>query len=115
IDYTFALLLFWTTTMNTQRRTATRSRKIATEPGDLQLQQLQQWLAPRQAEMVEKLKALVLMESPTNEKAPCDTLCAHLVEQFRQLGGRVKVHKQKTAGDHLQVEFRGASGRAPIL
>ena len=65
--------------------------------------------------MVERLKELVLMESPTNEKSACDKLCAHLAEQFEQLGGRVKLHKQKTAGDHLQVEFRGAAGRKPIL
>jgi glutamate carboxypeptidase len=101
--------------MTTQSHPTIRSRKAHAKAGDPQLQQLLPWLAPRMAEMVAKLKELVLMESPTNEKAACDKLCAHLAEQFQQLGGRVKLHKQKTAGDHLQVEFRGATGRAPIL
>jgi glutamate carboxypeptidase len=82
---------------------------------DPRLQQLQQWLAPRKDEMVDKLREFVVMESPTNEKAACDKLCAVLAEHFHQFGGRVKVHRQKTAGDHLQVEFRGAAGHAPIL
>ena len=52
------------------------------------------------------LKELVLVESPTHEKAACDKLCVMLAAKFRQLGGRVKLHRQKKAGDHLQVEFR---------
>lgn len=101
--------------MKTQRPTATGSQKTDAEVEDSKLRQLQEWLAPRKSEMVEQLKELVLMESPTNEKAACDKLCAVLAEQFRQLGGRVRIHKQKRAGDHLQVEFRGAVSRKPIL
>lgn len=73
------------------------------------------WLAPRKSDMVAELKELVLMESPTHDKAACDELCAALAEKFEALGGRVKVHRQKKAGDHLQVEFPGAKGRKPIL
>lgn len=80
-----------------------------------QLSQLRDWLAPHKSEMVAELKELVLMESPTHDKAACDQLCAALAEKFRQLGARVKIHRQKKAGDHLQVEFAGAKDRKPIL
>ena len=70
---------------------------------------------PRLPEMVASLKQIVLLESPTQDKAACDKLCVILADQFRQIGGRVKLHRQKSAGDHLQVDFAGASGRKPIL
>ena len=70
---------------------------------------------PRKAEMVASLKELVLLESPTHDKAACDTLCRLLRDKFQQIGGRVKLHRQKNAGDHLQVEFAGARGRKPVL
>ncbi len=70
---------------------------------------------PRKPEMVGSLKELVLIESPTHDKAACDALCALLANQFLQLGGRVKLHRQKKAGHHLQVEFAGGRGHKPIL
>src|SRR5271166_322009 len=73
------------------------------------------WLTDRQPEMVERVRELVTRESPTNDKAACDALCAYLAEQFRTLGGRVKVHRQTKAGNHLQVDFAGARGRKPVL
>ncbi len=76
---------------------------------------MREWLAPRKAEMVAALKELVLLESPTHDKAACDKLSAVLADQFQELGGRVKLHRQKETGNHLQVEFAGARGRKPIL
>lgn len=65
--------------------------------------------------MVSALGELVVRESPTHDKAACDALCVHLAEQFEERGGRVKLHRQKTAGNHLQVDFAGPRGRKPIL
>lgn len=79
------------------------------------LRQIQDWLAPQQSAMVASLRELVELESPSHDKTACDQLCAVLAGQFQQLGGRVKIHRQKAAGDHLQVEFRGAAGRKPLL
>ncbi len=90
-------------------------RKSASGSTSTQLSQIRDWLASRKSDMVGDLKELVLMESPTHDKAACDKLCAVLAEKFRQLGGRVKLHRHKKAGDHLQVEFAGAKGRKPIL
>jgi len=93
----------------------TSRRSKNTSPPDEQLAQIKDWLAPRQTEMMTAVKELVLQESPTHDKAACDALCASLAEQFRQLGGRMKIHRQKKAGNHLQAEFAGARNRKPIL
>ena len=73
------------------------------------------WLTPRQAEMVEQVRELVVRESPTHNKAACDALCSYLEEAFQALGGRVKVHRQSKAGNHLQADFAAPGGRKPIL
>lgn len=65
--------------------------------------------------MVASLREMVERESPTHDKRACDQLCAHLASEFRCLGGEVKLHRQRDAGHHLQVDFAGAEGRAPLL
>ncbi len=74
-----------------------------------------QWLSARQPEMVAQIRELVTRESPTHDKAACDVVCDYLADQFRALGGKVKVHRQKTAGNHLQVDFTGPKGQKPVL
>ena len=74
-----------------------------------------QWLAERQGEMVATVREMVLCESPTQNKQSCDVLCSHLAREFERIGGRVKIHRQRAAGDHLQVNFAGAKGRKPVL
>ena len=65
--------------------------------------------------MVEQVRKLVTQESPTQDKPSCDALCAYLAEQFRGLGGKVKVHRQARAGNHLQVDFAASRRRKPVL
>jgi glutamate carboxypeptidase len=101
--------------MKTPSQTTSGSRKVHLEPPIPQLLPIRDWLAPRKAEMVAELKELVVIESPTHDKAACDQLCAVLAGRFRELGGRVKLYRQKKAGDHLQVDFAGERGRKPIL
>lgn len=73
------------------------------------------WLTERQREMVEQVREMVVRESPTHDKQACDSLCAYLAEQFKALGGQVKVHRQAKAGNHLRVDFAGPRGRKPLL
>jgi glutamate carboxypeptidase len=101
--------------MNSPSQTTSRKPAALSVATDPRLALIRDWLLPRKAEMVTALKELALLESPTHDKAACDKLCAVLANQFLQLGGRVKLHRQKKAGDHLQVEFAGAKGRKPIL
>ena len=81
----------------------------------LDLQAVAQWLNDRRDEMIASVREMVIRESPTHNKAACDALCAHLAGEFACLGGEVRVHRQRKAGDHLQVNFPGTTGRRPIL
>ena len=65
--------------------------------------------------MVEQVREMVVRESPTHDKPACDALCDYLARQFEALGGRVKIHRQANAGNHLQVDFAGPEGRKPVL
>ena len=65
--------------------------------------------------MVAQVRELVTRETPTHEKAACDAACNYLADQFCAMGGNVKVHRQKTAGNHLQVDFSGPKGQKPLL
>ena len=71
-----------------------------------------QWLTEREDEMIASVRELVIRESPTHDKQACDKLCSHLAGEFECLGGQVQIHRQRTAGNHLQVDFAGASKRA---
>ena len=73
------------------------------------------WLKRRQAEMIAVVREMVLRESPTHDKPACDALCADLAGKFEQLGGEIRLHRQRKAGDHLQADFAGPRKRAPIL
>jgi glutamate carboxypeptidase len=79
------------------------------------LHEILHWLNDRQREMVDQVRELVVRESPTHAKPACDALCSYLAQGFEQLGGRVKIHRQAAAGNHLQVEFAGPRGRKPVL
>jgi len=79
------------------------------------LLEVQRWLIDHQQEMVKQVREMVVRESPTHDKPACDALCGYLAAQFEALGGRVKIHRQPKAGNHLQVDFAGSRGRKPIL
>src|SRR5664279_6468515 len=85
-------------------------RESASEPNGVL-----RWLTDRQPEMVDQVRELVVRESPTHDKPACDALCSYLAQQFEAVGGRVKIHRQPKAGNHLQVEFPGPRGRKPLL
>jgi glutamate carboxypeptidase len=73
------------------------------------------WLTEREREMVASVRKMVLRESPTQNKPACDALCSCLAGEFECLGGRIRIHRQRSAGDHLQVNFSGGKGRKPVL
>ena len=77
--------------------------------------ELLRWLTARQSEIVASVREMVLRESPTQNKPACDALCSYLAAEFECLGGRVRIHRQRSAGNHLQVNFPGAKGREPLL
>ncbi len=71
------------------------------------------WLIDRQAKMVASLRRLVELESPSHDKKAIDCLGRDIASEFQKLGGRIKFHRPKSAGDHLQVDFPGKG--KPVL
>jgi glutamate carboxypeptidase len=70
-----------------------------------------------QAHVVETLRQLVEIESPSDVKQAVDRLGAVLASRFAELGGRVRIHAAEKFGNHLQVDFLppGAGTRKPVL
>ena len=74
---------------------------------------LLRYMELRRSAMVDTLRRLVELESPGNDKASVDRLGAFLAQSFQRRGARVRMHRQRQAGDHLQADFNGAG--KPIL
>ncbi|HJS98651.1 MAG TPA: M20 family metallopeptidase [Terriglobales bacterium] len=87
-----------------------RSKKTEPEAGAL-LGLLQQ----RREAMVESLRQMVELESPSDNKSAVDRLGEFLAEQFAAVGGQPKFHRQSERGNHLQVDFPGANARRPVM
>lgn len=67
----------------------------------------------QQPKIVETIRQLVEIESPSDVKQSVDRLGTVLASRFAELGGRVHVHPAEKFGNHLQVEFKGAGHRNP--
>ena len=73
------------------------------------------WQTERQKEMVASTREIVVRESPTHDKRACDELSEYLAHEFECLGGEIRVHRQREAGNHLQASFAGRDHRRPVL
>ncbi len=69
----------------------------------------------RKEEIVQSLRQLVEIESPSDSKPAVDRLGAMLAGQFEKLGGHSMFHRVPNVGDHLQVDFAGKRGGKPVL
>jgi len=74
----------------------------------------------KQKQILELTQELVLAESPSDDKAAVDACMALAASRASQIGGRVKLHKQKEFGDVVEVRFgpksrTGATGRVLLL
>jgi glutamate carboxypeptidase len=68
--------------------------------------------------MVETVRELVEIESPSDNKRAVDSIAAFLAPKFEALGGQIQLHRSNDFGDSLQIDFRGSPGsanRKPIL
>ncbi len=69
----------------------------------------------RLQQIVQTIRQLVEIESPTDNKQAVDQLGVLLAGRFEALGGHAKFHRVQNFGDHLQVDFAGARGGKPVL
>ena len=58
-----------------------------------------------QPKLLQLLRRLVLAESPTDNKPAVDACVALAAAHARELGGRVKLHRQRPVGDLLEARF----------
>ena len=69
----------------------------------------------RLPQLVQSIRELVEIESPSDHKPSGDRMGAILAEKFHALGGRVRIHPAKDYADHVQVDFPGHEKAKPIL
>jgi glutamate carboxypeptidase len=69
----------------------------------------------RQDRIIETIRQLVELESPSDNKTAVDRLGSMLAGRFEGLGGHAKLHRAANFGDHLQVDFSGKRGGKPLL
>jgi glutamate carboxypeptidase len=69
----------------------------------------------RQNEIVETIRQLVELESPSDVKQSVDRVGTVLASRFGELGGRVRFHANEKFAKHLQIDFRSRSKTKPVL
>ena len=69
----------------------------------------------RREKMVETIRQLVEVESPSDDKAAVDRLAVLLAGRFEGLGGHSKFHRVQDFGNHLQVDFGSERRAKPVL
>lgn len=69
----------------------------------------------RREQIVDTIRQLVEVESPTEDKQAVDRLGSLLAGRFEKLGGHAKFHRTPNFGDHLQVDFAGKHSEKPVL
>ncbi len=73
-----------------------------------------------QNRMVETIRELVEIESPSDNKQAVDRIAAFLAPKFEALRGRAQLHRSNNFGDSLQIDFDASSSsrsakRRPVL
>jgi len=79
------------------------------------IQERLKYCQARKDQIVQTIRQLVEVESPTESKDAVDRLGALLAGRFEALGGHAKFHRVQSFGDHLQVDFAGARSDKPVL
>ncbi len=65
--------------------------------------------------IVETIRELVEIESPSDNKEAVDRIARSLAPKFEALGGRTQLHPSNDFGDSLQINFTSPSNRKPVL
>jgi glutamate carboxypeptidase len=76
-----------------------------------------QYFQKRESMVVDTIRQLVEIESPSDLKQAVDRLGTVVASRFAELGGRVRVHLAKSFGNHLQIDFNSSPGlkQKPVL
>lgn len=74
-----------------------------------------QYFESRLPALVQTIRELVEIESPSDDKLAADRMGALLAARFEAAGGRATVHRAEKYGDNIQVDFSGREKIKPIL
>jgi len=69
----------------------------------------------QQDRIVNTIRELVEIESPSVNKPAVDRIAAFLASKFEALGGKTRLHRSNDFGDSLQIDFAGDFQRKPVL
>lgn len=69
----------------------------------------------RRDQIVDTIRRLVEVESPSDNKQAVDRCSAFVAEEFAAIGGRAEFHRVTDFGNHLQVDFPGETQQKPVL
>jgi len=87
----------------------TRTTGEAVWPGRLQ------YFESRLPALVQTIRELVEIESPSDNKLAADRMGGLLAARFEAAGGRATVHRAEKYGDNIQVDFSGREKIKPVL
>lgn len=77
--------------------------------------ELKAFFEPKQQAMIELLKELIAIESPSNDKAAVDAMGARLQHLFLNCGASVEVHAREAVGDIVLAKWNEQAAGKPIL
>jgi glutamate carboxypeptidase len=77
--------------------------------------ELKSYFEPKQQAMIDLLKELIAIESPSNVKNAVDMMGAKLNDLFRACGATVEVHPCEAVGDILLAKWNQEATGKPIL
>ncbi len=69
----------------------------------------------KESALLDLIQKLVRVESPSDEKAAVDACVSLVASRAKELGGRVKLHRQRTHGDVLEARFGAKSKAGRVL
>jgi glutamate carboxypeptidase len=73
------------------------------------------YFSEHQHQIVDTIRDLVKIESPSDNKPAVDRIAAFLALRFEALGGRTRLHRSTDFGDNLQIDFPSDATRKPVL
>jgi glutamate carboxypeptidase len=95
--------------------TTPSSSKVAPQPQRSEALRRLQHFEQQRENIVETIRQLVGIESPSDNKSAVDRVSVAIAEKFAALGGRAHFHHASDVGNHLQVDFAGESSQKPVL
>src|SRR5271165_4048373 len=92
----------------------TKTKKSAATPQPAWSDHLR-CFSEHQHRIVNTIRELVEIESPSDNKQAVDRIGAFLARKFEALGGRTRLHRSNDFGDSLQINFGGDAHGKPVL